>query len=107
MFCEITQDGCGGSRVLSFAHESLIGWRYPCCCLSAEGWGWSKCLVQAGIAFIFPFKNFILFIFYFWLNWVFIAARELCLGAASRGYSLVVVRGLLTAVASPVVGHRL
>lgn len=25
--CEITWDGRGGSRVLSFAHESLIGWR--------------------------------------------------------------------------------
>ena len=46
------------------------------------------------------------FIYYFWLCWVFIAARGLSLVVASRGYS-VAVRGLLTAVASLVVEHRL
>ena len=33
-------------------------------------------------------------------HWVFIAVHRLSLVAASRGYSLVAVRGLLTAVAS-------
>ena len=36
--------------------------------------------------------------FYFWLHWVFVAAR---------GLSLVAARGLLIAVASLVVEHRL
>ena len=34
-------------------------------------------------------------------------SAALCLVAVSGGYALVVVRGLLTAVASPVVEHRL
>ena len=37
---------------------------------------------------------------YFWLCWVFVAARGLSLVAASRGYSLVSVPGLLIAMAS-------
>ena len=44
---------------------------------------------------------------YFWLYWVFIAACELSLVVASRGYSLIAVCRLLTAVASPVVEHGL
>ena len=36
-----------------------------------------------------------------------LVACRLSLGATSEGYSLVEVRGLLTAVASLVVGHRL
>jgi len=39
------------------------------------------------------------------LHWVFVAARGLSLVALSRGYSLVVVHGLLVAVASPVGEH--
>ena len=38
-------------------------------------------------------------IFYFWLR--FVAARGLSLAAASKGYSLVAVHGLLIVVASP------
>ena len=34
--CEMTPDGRAGSQVPSFAHASLIGWRWPCCWLSAE-----------------------------------------------------------------------
>ena len=34
--CEMTPDGCEGSQFPSFAHASLIGWRWPCCWLSAE-----------------------------------------------------------------------
>ena len=49
------------------------------------------------VGFVFLF----LFLF-FWLLWVFIAAHGLSLVAESGGYSLVVVCGLLIAVASPV-----
>ena len=40
-----------------------------------------------------------LFVFNFWLYWVFIAVLWLSLIASSRGYSLVVVFGLLIVVA--------
>ena len=46
-------------------------------------------------------------LFIYWLHWVFIAPCRLPLVPASGGYFLVVVHRLLTAVASPVVGHRL
>ena len=36
---------------------------------------------------------------YFWLRWVFVAALRLSPVAASGGYSLVAVRGLLMLVA--------
>ena len=49
------------------------------------------------------FKIFI----YFWLRWVFIAACRLSLVAASRGYSSLRLRGLLTVVASLVSEHGL
>ncbi len=42
---------------------------------------------------------------YFWLCWVFVAARSLPLVAVSRGYSLAAMRGLLIMVAS-LVEHR-
>ena len=53
------------------------------------------------------FKKIILFIF--WLHWVFVALGfcGASLVAASRGYSLVAVRGLLIVVASLVVEHGL
>ena len=38
-------------------------------------------------------KNIYLFM-YFWLCWIFVAARRLSLVAASRGYSLAVVQAL-------------
>ena len=41
------------------------------------------------------------------LCWVFIAAPKLSLVAASRGYSLVAVLGLLIVLASFVTEHRL
>ena len=50
-------------------------------------------------------KFFKLFIC-FWLCWVFIAACGLSLVAASRGYSLVAVWGLLIAMASFVEAPR-
>ena len=42
----------------------------------------------------------------FWLHWVFVAVHRISL-AVSRAYSLLAVRGLLAAVASPVAEHRL
>ena len=53
------------------------------------------------IAIPHPWYNcfFFFFLFYFWLLWVFITACGLSLVEGSRGYSLVVVRGLLMDVA--------
>ena len=51
----------------------------------------------------FPIQK--LFIYYFWLHWVFTAAHGLSLVAASRGWSLVAMHGLLTAVASLIAEH--
>ena len=56
--------------------------------------------------FFLLFKNFYLFICYIWLHWVF-AVWGLSPFVASRGYSLVVVCGLLLVVASLVVEYRL
>ena len=44
---------------------------------------------------------------YFWLCWVFVDGGRFSLLAASWGYSLVAMRGLLTAVAPLVAEHRL
>ena len=44
---------------------------------------------------------------YFGLHWVFVAARGLSLVAASGGYSLAVVHGLLISMASLVTEHGL
>ena len=46
-----------------------------------------------------------LFVIYFWLCCVFIAALWLSLVTVIGGYSLIVVHGLLIAVASLVAGH--
>ena len=48
-------------------------------------------------------KNYV----YFWLHCVFVAACGLSLVAVSGGYSLIVVRGLLTAVSGLGAEHRL
>ena len=55
---------------------------------------------------LFGFLKKFLFIS-FWLHWVFIVAHRLSLVAASGGYSLVVVHGLLIALASLVAEHGL
>ena len=47
------------------------------------------------------------YLIYFWLHWIFVAACGLSLVAVSGGYSLVAVLGLLIAVASLVVEHGL
>ena len=55
---------------------------------------------------IFLINLFILFI-YFWLHRVFVAAHGLSLVGGERGLLFVAVHGLLVAVASLVVEHRL
>ena len=52
------------------------------------------------------FLNFYLLI-YFWLCWVFVAARGLFSSCGKRGLLFVEVRGILTAVASLVAELRL
>ena len=52
------------------------------------------------------FKKEIILFIYFWLCWVFVAARAFSLVAVSGGYSLVAACGL-TAVASLVAEHGL
>ena len=47
------------------------------------------CVVPVWCLFVFFYKFIYLFVFYFWLRWVFIAARGLSLVAESRGYSLL------------------
>ena len=61
-------------------------------------------LVQA--PFFFLINLFILFI-YFWLRWVFFAARGLFSSCGEQGLPFVAVRGLLIAVASLVAEHGL
>ena len=51
--------------------------------------------------------QFFWFLINFQLRWVFLAACRLSLAAAGRGYSLVGIHGLITAVAPLVAEHRL
>ena len=58
--------------------------------------------------FFFFFNKFIIYLFiYFWLCWVFVAARGLSLVVVSGGLLFVAVHGLLIAVASLVAEHGL
>ena len=45
-------------------------------------------------------------LFFFWLHWVFVAARRLS-SCGERGLLFVVLRGLLTVMASLAAEHRL
>ena len=61
----------------------------------------------------FLINSFILFIYYFWLRWVFVAVRGLSLVAVSGAYSLLRCTGfslqwllLLWSTGSVVVAHR-
>ena len=56
--------------------------------------------VESVVGFVWIYLIFDIFVgevffFFFWLPWVFVAAHELSLIAATRIYSLVVVCGLL------------
>ena len=66
-----------------------------------------KHLELCQLAFFLSFlKNFMYVFIYFWLCWVFAAVRAFS-SCGERGLLLVAVRGLLIAVASLVVEHRL
>ena len=65
---------------------------------------WSLTLGQSVTLFFFFFK-FYLFI-YFWLHWVFIAARGPFSSCGERGPLFAAVHGLLIAMASLVAEHR-
>ena len=64
----------------------------------------AKCLLVVSSFF---FLICLFYLFYFWLRWVFVAARRLSLVAASGGYSSLAVHGLLIVVASLVAEHGL
>ena len=67
-----------------------------------------RCLRRHGQElFLDLFYVFILLIYLFWLCWVCVAAHRFSLVAASGGFSLVVMCGLLIVVASLVVEHGL
>ena len=53
------------------------------------------------------FVFFSIMFFYFWLCWVFVSEWAFYIVAASWGYSLDAVQGLLTEVASLAAGHGL
>ena len=53
------------------------------------------------------FSDYLFLFIYFWLCWDFVASGGLSLVVVSRDCSLVVVQGILVAVASPVVEHGL
>ena len=58
-------------------------------------------LIGANPLSLYFLYNFI----YFWLCWVFVAVQAFPLVAASGGYSLIVVHGLLIAMASVFAEH--
>ena len=72
-----------------------------------------KSFLSLKTAFLFYFfvcflNLFILFVyFYFWLRWVFVAARGLFSSCGEWGLLFVELHGLLIAVASLVAEHRL
>ena len=59
------------------------------------------------VIYLFLIKKNFFILFYFWLRWVFVAARGLFSGCGEWGLLFVVVHGLLIAVASLVVKHGL
>ena len=72
--------------------------------LAGHAAGLLVCVLRKGVG-LPPISSFLLKKFYLciylWLLRVFVATRGLSLVVASRGYSLVAVHGLLTAVAAP------
>ena len=72
------------------------------------------CTLGKGVVFGFVVSSCFFFVFflinlfvYFWLHWVFAAARGLSLVVARGGLHFVAVHGLLIAGASLVAEHRL
>ena len=69
--------------------------------------GFIHTTAQESWCFFVLFCFLILVFFYFWLHWVFVAARGLFSSCGERGLLIVAVRGLLIAVASLVAEHGL
>ena len=59
------------------------------------------------VFFLFSLILIFIYIIYFWLRWVFVAALVLSLVGGKRELLFVAVRGLLIAVASLVAEHGL
>ena len=84
------------------------------CC---SPWGCKELYMTERLSWIDPiytcwvevalFFKRLIYLFYLWLCWVFVAACGLSPVMASGGYSLVAVCGLLIAVVSLIVEHRL
>ena len=74
---------------------SLEIWKIPCF------------FMPSWLFICYSFKKMYLFIYYFWLFWVFVAARRFSLVCSEQGLLLVAVHGLLIAVASLVLAHGL
>ena len=95
--------------------QQIITWGpfRPCSRASAQEWCcfFSHSELNLHIEIIYLF----IYLFYFWLRWVFVAARKLFSSCGERGLLsiavrrllFIVVRGLLIAVASLVAEHGL
>ena len=59
------------------------------------------------MSFFFFFLNLFILFIYFWLRWVFVAARGLFSGCSEQGLLFAAVHGLLIVVGSLVVEHGL
>ena len=81
----------------------LIKITWECVCMFLHLFSRSE--MGSGI-YIHIFLTLLLFI-YFWLCWIFVTACRPSSVAVSRGYSLVAVLGVFTAVASLLAEHRL
>ena len=96
------QKGSGGER--RGGRKSTRQCRTSDFILQVTGNHWRKVVFSRGVI---PFKIFSKCLFVFLLGWAFNDAHGLSLAARSRGYSLVAVCVLLTAVASSVSEHGL
>ena len=70
-------------------------------------WKHKRPRITKAIFFFFINLFIYLFISYFWLHWVFVAARGLFSSCSERGLLFVVMSGVFIAVASLVVEHGL
>ena len=118
-----------GQEEKGILEDETVGWHHQ---LNGHGFGWTPGVGdrQGDLSYCGPWsheesditerlnwtENFMrakssflkIYLFIcFWLHWVFTAAFRLNLVVASRGYCLIVVNGLLTAMTSVVAEHGL